>query len=160
MDITIRKDRRNRVWRELEEEIQSRGKRKNKKFVLTGKWKKFIRKQGGYKIYLIDGKWVRNNLSVCFSHGGHGLVHEFIPMDEIWINDSHYDEGPTTISKCECTVRHKNQKVSKNFLESTIIHEITETNLMRKGKSYHYAHETALAKERELGLLKDPYTDT
>ena len=156
----IKKDKRNKLWKRLEREIAKRGNKKDKSFVLKGKWKKFLRNQAGYKIFLVDGLWVRNNFSVCFSHGGHGFVCEFIPLDEIWIDTNHYCEGPSTITKCECKVKSKNQKISDNFLESTIIHEITEVDLMRKGVSYYIAHENALNKERSLGLLKDPYDDT
>lgn len=157
----IRKDSRNKLWKCLEREIQSRGLKKDDKFVLNGKWKKFLRTKDGYKIYVVDGKWIRSNLSVCFSHGGHGFVHEFIPQNEIWIASHHYDEGPSMVTRCGCTLKkNKNKRISKNYLESTIIHELTETKLMRKGVSYYIAHETALNKEREIGLLKDPYDDT
>jgi len=160
MPRKIRKDSRNKVWKRLEREIATRAKKKDKKFVLKGEWKKFLRIQESYKIFVVDGRWVRGNLSVLFSHGGHGYVHEFIPIDEIWINSNHYCEGPSSITRCGCTVKKKDGKISKNYLESTIIHEITEVNLMKKKKSYYIAHETALNKEREIGLLKDPYDDT
>ncbi len=148
------------AWRNIHLEILLRGKSKDRHFILTGKWKKFLRLQSGYKIFIVDGKWVRTNLCVSFSHGGHGLVHEFIPMDEIWLPDRHYDEGPTHICQCGCKVKKKNMKVSKNFLESSIVHEITEVNLMKKGMEYFRAHQHALAAERKLGLLKDPFDDT
>jgi hypothetical protein len=160
MHKKIKKDTRNKVWKRLEKEIASRGNKKDKTFVLKGKWKKFLRNQEGYKIFLVDGKWIRNNISVLFSHGGHSYVCEFIPPNEIWIDSHHYCEGPSSITKCECKVKNKNQKISKNFLDSTVIHEITEVNLMKKGKSYYISHEHALEKEREIGLLKDPYDDT
>ena len=151
---------RDKTWTELEREIQNRAKLKDKSFVLSGKWKKFVRKQEGYKIFLVDGSWVRDNLCVYFSHGGHGWVNEFIPKDELWIASHHYSEGKSVLSNCGCKVKNKNQKVSKNYFDSSVMHEITECNLMKKGMGYWPAHQRALQKEREIGLLKDPFDDT
>lgn len=145
------KDDKNPLWAELELNIQKRGNRKDKKFILIDGWKNFIRMQNGFKIFSVDGNWIHNNLSVTFNHGGHGLVHEFIPLDNIWIGTRHCD--------CNCKNVKNGQKVSKAFFESTIIHEITEFKLMKKGMIYWEAHQLALQKEQEIGLLKDPYED-
>ena len=153
-------DTRNTLWRELEVEIQSRAKKKDHSFRLTGSWKKFLRKESSYKIYVVNGKWIRNNLCAYFTHGGHGFVHEFIPLDEIWIETHHPSEGINEMTLCPCKVKKKGQNVSKNFFESTILHEITEYELMKKGINYWVAHHAALQKEREVGLIKDPYDDT
>lgn len=152
-----KKDNRDKLWAKLELEIQSRANKKDKSFIPSGKWKRFLRKQDGFKIYAVDGKWIRNNLSIIFGHGGHGYVHEFIPKDEIWINTHHYNETP--MNKCGCRVSKKNQKVSKQFFNSTVIHEITEFKEMKKGKTYWKAHQIALQEEVKLGLLKNPYTE-
>lgn len=151
------KDNRNRLWPELEADIQSRENKKDKKFVLKGKWKKFIRKQNGFKIYAVNGLWIRNNLSVMFGHGGHGFVHEFIPLDEIWIATHHFHDNKWNC--CGCKNIKKNQKLSKNYFDSSVIHEITEFNEMKKGKSFWHAHNIALKKELEIGLLIDPDTE-
>ena len=157
MGIEYRKDKRDQLWARLEKEIQNRAGKKDNKLVLSGKWKKFIRKQGKLSIFAVDGKWIRNNLCVYFGHGGHGYVHEFIPKNEIWISTHHYDES--RLVRCGCRLRKKNQRVSKNYFESTLAHEITEFNEMKEGTKYWKAHQIALEKERSLGLLKDPYTD-
>lgn len=155
-----KKEPKSRVWRMIEREIQEKAKEKDKSFKLSGKWKEFVREQEGYRIFRVDGKWVRTNLCVYFGHGGHGLVHEFIPVDEIWIDSHHYDEGVTGLCKCVCKIKERNQEVTKNYFDSSVIHEITEINLMKKGMIYEEAHEIALEKEREIGLIKDPFDDT
>ncbi|MBN2127305.1 MAG: hypothetical protein JW703_02835 [Candidatus Diapherotrites archaeon] len=157
--MKVEKDKRDKLWSKLEYEIQLRGNKKDKSFKLSGKWKKFIRNQAGFKIYSVNGNWIRSNLCIYFDHGGHGLVYEFIPMNELWICSHHYDEGKNDFLKCKCKVKKKGIKVSKNYFDSTVIHEITEFNLMKKGKNYWTAHNAALQKEIEIGLISDPYSD-
>jgi len=152
-------DKRNKLWRLFEKKIQQCAARKDKGFVLEGKWKKFIREESGYKIFAVDGRWVTANLCVYFAHGGHGLVHEFIPMDEIWVTSHHYNEEEDAVFSCICETKSKGQKCSKNFFESTIVHEIVECEEMKKGNNYWKSHQIALAKEREIGLLVDPFDD-
>ncbi len=147
------KDPRDKLWSTLEADIQSRGSRKDRYFQLSGPWKRFVRNQDGLKVYTVDGTWIRNNLSVIFGHGGHGLVHEFIPLDEVWIGTHHYDENTWCV--CACKIGAKNRKVSKAFFESCTVHEIAEYFEMKKGKPYWAAHRFALQKERELGFLPD-----
>ncbi len=150
--MRFKKDIRDKLWEQLERDIQKRGNKKDKKFILNGKWKKFIRKQNRFKIYAVDHEWVSNNLSVIFGHGGHGYVHEFIPHNEIWIATRHFDG-------CDCKNTKNGRKVSQSYFNSTIIHEITEFKLMKKGMIYWRAHQIALQKEIEIGFLKDPYTE-
>lgn len=130
----------------IEKDIQIRASNKDKKFVLEGEWKKFVRKQEGLNIYLVDGEWVRNNLSVIFGHGGHAFVHEFIPLDEIWIDLNHY----RNISyDCGCNTRYKGGKISNNFFNEVVKHEIIEFEAMSEGKPFWRAHQIALQKEKE-----------
>lgn len=142
-------DSRDRLWAKIESDIQKSGPKKDRKFELSGKWKHFVRAEKGFKVYAVKGDWVRNNLSVTFGHGGHGLVHEFIPHDEIWI-DTHHFKG------CGCVGLKRDRKVSENYFESCIHHEIVEYGLMKKGMIYWKAHHNALEAERKLGLLKNP----
>ena len=153
----IPKDNRNKLWRELEADIQERGNKKDKNFVLKGRWKKFIRKQDGFKVFSVDSAWIRNNLSIIFGHGGHGLVHEFIPLDEIWITTHHQNENKW--NSCECKNVRKDKKISQNYFNSCAIHEITEFQEMKKGKTFWTAHQIALKKEKETGFLPDPDTE-
>jgi len=155
----MKKDSRNPVWAQFEFEIQKKAAHKDSKFVLKGSWKKFVRKQDGFKVYAVDGKWIRRNLCVYFGHGGHEFVHEFIPKGEIWVSTHHYSEGKPDFVNCNCIVKTKQQKVSKNYFESTIVHEITECKEMKKGKSFWESHQIALLKETELGYLSDPFSD-
>lgn len=130
----------------LEKDIQYRALFKDKKFRLEGSWKVFIRYQKGFKIYAVVGEWVRSNLSVIFGHGGHGYVHEFIPLNEVWVDvehhrNSHYD--------CGCSKRYRGGKVSEHFFNEVVRHEIVEAIEMAKGKRFWLAHQIALKKEKE-----------
>lgn len=140
------------AWGDLELKIQKSALKKDGKFILRGKWKKFVRKQNGFKVYKVDGEWVRNNLLWDFEHGGHGFVHLPVPMDEIWVDVRHYEY-------CPCLNVGKDRKMSEKCFESTVIHEIAEFKEMKKGMIYWDAHQVALQKEREAGILEDPYIE-
>lgn len=152
MKLKFKKDNRDKLWADLESRIQRAGYKKDKKFGLSGKWKKFSRNQDGFKIFAVDGDWIRNNLSVIFGHGGHGYVHEFIPFDEIWVSTRHFDG-------CGCKGIGKDKKMSKQYFNSTALHEITEYKEMKKGATYWRAHQISLQKEIEAGFLNDPYKE-
>jgi len=158
-NIKIPKDKREKLWKEIESSIQKVATKKDKKFCLSGRWKKFLKIEKGYRIYKVDGSWIRKNLCCYFGHGGHGFVHEFIPMDELWISTHHYDDGPYDLQKCNCKTRTKNQKVSSEYFKSTTLHEMTECEYMKKGKSFWEAHNLAVEAEKEAGFLADPYSD-
>ncbi|NCC71220.1 hypothetical protein EOM09_06570 [bacterium] len=155
--IKIPSDKRDKLWSKIEADVANRFNNKDQKFKLTGKWKKFIRMQSGLKIYAVNGFWVRNNLSIIFGHGGHGYVHEFIPKDEIWIATHHYYDNEWR--RCGCDNVKKNQIVSKNYFDSTTIHEITEFYEMKKGRSFWDAHNIALKQEEKIKLLADPFSE-
>ena len=145
-------DQRKITWAELERDVQKRAVKKDRNFQLSGSWKKFVRKEENLSIYSVDGEWVRNNLNAIFGHAGHGYVFEFIPIDEIWI-DTHHKKN------CGCKRVRKDRKMSSPYFESTVAHEIKEFQEMRKGASYWKGHQLALQKERELGILPDPFTE-
>ena len=151
--MKIPKDTRSPFLAELERDIQSRGRKKDSTFRLAGDWKQFLRMERKFEVYIVDGDWVRNNLSVIFGHGGHGLVHEFIPLHEIWVGKQHFVD-------CACEKRSVRQRMSKAAIESTIVHEIAEYQAMKKGAEYWTAHEMAHEAERVAGFLHDPYDDT
>ena len=153
-------DRRVLFWMDVEDEVQRRAKKKNLNFSLTGplarRWKRFVREEDGFKIYAVKGETVRNNLSVIFGHGGHGYVHEFIPLDEIWVDTHHY----ACLGGCGCdNLKRKNQLVSSKYFESTIIHEKTEFWLMAKGIIFYQADQIARREEIKMGLLPDPTSE-
>ncbi|MDD4878624.1 MAG: hypothetical protein PHO02_06350 [Candidatus Nanoarchaeia archaeon] len=101
--------------------------------------KKFIRKakiiprfvlktecREGLKINYVEGCAVRNYIDPKFVLGGHDLVYDYIPKNEVWIDS------------CQ----------GKKEAKYTIIHEIYERNLMKKGMDYNSAHDFALAAEK------------
>lgn len=153
----IPSDKRKLSWGELEKEIQNHDSMKDAAFRLEGPWKTFVREQEGLRVFKVDGSWVRNNLSVVFGHGGHGFVHEFIPLDEIWVSANHY--GGSVFNSCGCDISYPEQPVSQAFFDSTALHEITERKEMERGVEYWPAHQTALEAERRVGYLPNPYYD-
>lgn len=75
------------------------------------------------KIYLIDGNKVRKD-HIEFTMGGHGYVYDYVPIDEIWIDE--------------------NLKSKPDDMEATIKHEVFEVRKMRdEGLDYEAAHELA-----------------
>lgn len=82
------------------------------------------------KIWLVDGKMVRNFFFVEYAEGGHDKVYDFIPENEIWIDEI----------------------LSPEEIKFIIFHELRERNLMLKGKEYQEAHKSAT-------LAEDYYRD-
>lgn len=145
-------DPRSELWSTIEKSIQDRAPKKDSSFNLSGPWKIFQEERDGFKVFAVDGEWVRNNLSIIFGHGGHGLVHEFIPHDEIWIATHHPFD-------CECRKVQEDRAMSPRAFLSTTLHEIKEYIEMKSGLPYWPAHNLALEEERNLGILKDPYEE-
>lgn len=86
-------------------------------------WKKL---SNGLEVWYVKGRLVRSAYDVEFTQGGHEHVYEFVPRNEIWIdNDVHEDERPFVV-----------------------YHELHERNLMAKGKDYDTAHEESSKRER------------
>jgi len=88
---------------------------------------KLIKKQRKLKIYLVEGKKTREILDPNFQFGGHHLIYNYIPINEVWLDN---------------TVIPKERKY-------VLVHELYELNLMKKGKSYNNAHDYANAAEKE-----------
>ncbi len=88
---------------------------------------KLLEKQGPQQIWLVSGKNVRKYYDPNFIFGGHSLVYEYIPKNDIWIDDS-------TLTK------------ERKYV---LIHELFELKLMKKGKTYNDAHDFASAREKE-----------
>jgi ankyrin repeat protein/8-oxo-dGTP pyrophosphatase MutT (NUDIX family) len=81
------------------------------------------------KVYEIDGQEVRDNINTDFTLGGHGMVYDYVPKNEIWVEKeySKVDEG------------------------DIVAHEITEYLLMYKANmKYDDAHEEATSVEEIL----------
>jgi hypothetical protein len=85
----------------------------------------------GIDIWMVDGLKVRNDLEPDFVMGGNSGRFEFIPENEIWIDNS----------------------VSAEELDYTVQHELCERKLMLgDGEDYETAHDDALDVERELRM--------
>jgi len=74
----------------------------------------------GTKIYIVDGTYIRNHFYIDFVLGGHGYVYDFIPKNEIWV-----------------------EQVKNNIDERhNLTHEIIEYLLMKHtDQDYENAHE-------------------
>lgn len=83
---------------------------------------------GKFNIYSVDARLVRDLYKVDYVEGGHGYVYDFIPKDEIWIED----------------------EIKRGEIEYIVKHEYTELKLMRDKKmSYEKAHREAAKAEYE-----------
>ena len=79
-------------------------------------WKKL---ESGVSVWIINGRLVRSVFDIDFTEGGHDHVYEFVPQNEVWIdNDLEEAERPYVL-----------------------LHELHERNLMAKGWTYSKAHE-------------------
>ncbi len=106
---------------DIDKAVRSRWHLKDKNLEIEGLDKKLIEERDGFKIYEVDGEWIKNNLDVGFGTGGHGLVNSYIPMDEIWV-------WPVTENKW-----------------SIALHEIIEHNLMKsEGLKFEEAHKKTI----------------
>lgn len=92
--------------------------------------KLFLTTVDGIKIYLMDSQYVRDNIDIDFTMGGHGYVYpRYIPEDEVWI-DSRMNEVDRY---------------------ATIVHELVERRYMKTMHwTYSKAHEAASKKEQEI----------
>lgn len=95
-----------------------------------------ITKKGKIKVVDVDGAVVRKFIDPYFISGGHDLVYEYIPRNEIWIDALNYKEDQPFV----------------------LVHEIFERNLMAQGRDYASAHDFAIAEEkhrrRQAGVAK------
>ena len=81
-------------------------------------WKQL---ETGVRVWIVDGRLVRSIFDIHFAEGGHDYVYEFIPENEIWIDNSLTDaERPYVL-----------------------LHELHERGLMAKGTDYERAHEAS-----------------
>lgn len=120
--------------KERKEELKKEhldGLTKNRNELLTKIEKKILSKyEGKVKIWLVDGKMIRDFLLVDFAAGGHDKVYAFIPKDEIWIDE----------------VLHLNE------IKFIVLHELSERRFMSEGDKYSEAHKRAT-------LIEDYYRD-
>jgi hypothetical protein len=75
--------------------------------------------ESGVKIWIVDGRLVRSVFDIDFTEGGHDHVYEFVPHDEVWIDNDL-------------------EEVERAYV---LLHELHERNLMAKGWPYSKAHD-------------------
>ncbi|MDD5071091.1 MAG: hypothetical protein PHV17_10240, partial [Candidatus Omnitrophica bacterium] len=73
------------------------------------------------KVWIVDGRLVRDLFFIDFTEGGHDKVYPFIPAGEIWLDD-------------DLTLRE---------IKFVLLHEVHERNLMCSGENYDTAHEAS-----------------
>lgn len=93
--------------------------------------KEFLFNFKGYKVYSVDGNYVRNNIDIDFNGGGNPSRYQYVPDKQIWI-----------------------EKLSNNA-ESDImgytVHEYIECERMKKlGETYEVAHDRASQVEKKV----------
>ena len=90
---------------------------------------KLLGRRGRLKIWLVDGKWVRENMHIDYVHGGHDAVYRWITGGpQVWMDDT----------------------LEKSEFPYVLWHELFERRMMSKhGWSYNRAHDEASRRELE-----------
>ena len=98
---------------------------------IAKEWKKLDKQLSelcNRKVYIVDGNYVRNHIDVYYELGAHYLVMDYIPKEEIWLEDL---------------------KETEDMLFN-LIHERYEIYLMEKNKmEYDDAHEKTMELEKK-----------
>jgi hypothetical protein len=94
------------------------GKRLNPKSVHERLWKKL---KAGLRVWVVDGRLVRSAFDLDFIAGGHDLVYNYVPAQEVWIDNDTLEAERLYI----------------------VLHELHERNLMEQGWTYERAHASA-----------------
>lgn len=88
-------------------------------------WKKL---KTGLSIWIVDGRLVRSVFDPDFSEGGHEYVYEFVPENELWIDNS----------------------LTAAERPYVLLHELHERKLMAQGQDYDTAHDVSSQLEHKL----------
>jgi hypothetical protein len=78
-------------------------------------WKKL---ESGLSVWIVNGRLVRSVFDIDFTAGGHDYVYEFVPENEVWIDDS----------------------IEEKERGYILLHELHERNRMAAGWPYNKAH--------------------
>ncbi|MDP3966388.1 MAG: hypothetical protein Q8Q04_02565 [archaeon] len=94
--------------------------KKEKNYELIKKiHKRLLKEYSNYlKVWIVNGKIVREMFFIDFVEGGHDKVYSFVPEGEIWIDDD----------------------ISQKERKFILLHEAHERFLMSKGENYRNAH--------------------
>jgi hypothetical protein len=139
-------DDRTLSWAELERWIAERASKRDPDYRPAGNWRTFLRKEGEFSVYTVNAEWVYNNLTVQFGHGGHGYVHECIPLDEIWVAKCH--TGDCAYQEEEREAHRIGKEIDAHERDCIIVHEIAECLTMQRGDSFWVAHNKAMEVEQ------------
>jgi len=74
--------------------------------------------ENGVSVWIVDGRLVRSVFDVDFTAGGHDFVYEFVPQNEVWIDDA----------------------IMETERPYVLLHELHERNWMAAGRPYGEAH--------------------
>ena len=78
-------------------------------------WKKL---ENGVSVWIVNGRLVRSAFDIDFTEGGHDYVYEFVPENEVWIDDD----------------------IEEKERGYVLLHELHERNRMASGWPYNKAH--------------------
>ena len=78
-------------------------------------WKRL---ENGLTIWIVNGRLVRSVFNIDFTEGGHDYVYEFVPQNEVWIDDAIVEQERPYV----------------------LLHELHERNRMASGWTYSKAH--------------------
>jgi hypothetical protein len=79
-------------------------------------WKMLER---GISVWIVNGRMVRSVFDIDYTAGGHDYVYEFVPQNEVWIDDA----------------------IEEPERGYVLLHELHERNRMAAGLPYSKAHE-------------------
>jgi hypothetical protein len=79
-------------------------------------WKKL---ENGVSVWIVNGRLVRSVFDIDFTAGGHDCVYEYVPRDEVWIDND----------------------IGESERAYVLLHEMHERNRMAAGMPYSRAHE-------------------
>ena len=74
--------------------------------------------ESGISVWIVDGRLVRSVFDIDFTAGGHDYVYEFVPENEVWIDDD----------------------IAEDERGYVLLHELHERNRMATGWPYSKAH--------------------
>jgi hypothetical protein len=78
-------------------------------------WKRL---ESGISVWIVNGRLVRSIFDIDFTAGGHDYVYEFVPENEVWIDDAIVEQERAYV----------------------LLHELHERNRMATGWPYSRAH--------------------
>lgn len=87
-------------------------------------WKQYPKQ--GIKVYLVDGRYIRDNIGVSFGIGGHHKAYDFIPKNEIWLEKSIDPKERNAILLHELYERRRMIRDKWNYLQAHLGATISE----------------------------------